>query len=113
MHELGLTNAIIRTTEETLKENGMSGANRITLEIGEFSGVIPRFLESCWKAVIIDTKFAETQLIIEKVPGILRCETCREEFPVPSGALRCPKCDSDKLTPIAGMDMIIKQIEAY
>ena len=54
MHELGLCDAMLKTIRHVLAEEKVETGEvrRIVLEIGELSGVVPRFMEESWKAVI-------------------------------------------------------------
>ena len=46
------------------------------------------------------------------MPGVARCLDCEEEFRIDLKSMRCPFCQSDKLMPISGQDMTLKEIEA-
>lgn len=113
MHEMGITDAMLKTVDRILAKEGMEGANRIVVQVGDLSGVVPRFLEDCWEAVAAGTKYQDTELVVETVPGTARCEDCKREFTVDIDDLRCPDCRSVKLTPLTGRDLTICQIEAY
>lgn len=113
MHELGLCDAVVRMMDGILKEEHMEGANGIVLEIGELSGVEAPFMESSWIAVTSGTKYENTKLKIEMIPGIARCMDCGKECQAVKYDLKCPFCHSEKLAPISGTDMTIKEIEAY
>ena len=113
MHEMGLMDAVLRTVERIRQDQQLGPVRKITIEVGELSGVVPRFLEECYEAVAAGTPFEKTELAIEMAPGLARCEDCRKEFRPVSTMLRCPACNGEKLTPIAGRDMIIKEIEVY
>lgn len=113
MHELGLCDAVVRMMDSILEEENMKGANKIVLEIGELSGVVEHFMKDSWIAVTARTKYESTKLQIEMVPGFARCIDCGAEFRVVACDFRCPACSGEKLMPISGTDMMIKQIEAY
>ena len=113
MHEMGLMDAVLRMVGRIQQEQQLGPVRKITLEVGELSGVVPRFLEECYEAVAAGTPFEKTELAIEMVPGLARCEDCFNEFRPITAVLRCPACNGEKLTPIAGKDMTIKEIEAY
>ena len=49
MHELGIVFHIIRQVEEIAVSNKVNEVKKVTLEIGEVSGVVPSYLEDCWK----------------------------------------------------------------
>ena len=113
MHEMGLTDAVLKMVDGILEKNGCRGASRITLEIGDLSGVVPRFVRDCWEAVADGTKYEATELVLETVPGTARCLDCGREFTVNLDELVCPDCLGRKLQPLTGTDMTIKEIEAY
>ena len=112
MHELGLCDALLRMVDGIVAEEKLTAVHKITLEIGELSGVVPRFMTDCWTAVADGTCYAQTALVIETVPGAARCEDCGVEFRVNPDDLRCPVCHGSRLTPISGKDMTLKEIEA-
>ena len=113
MHELGLCDAVLKTVDGIVKEEKLEGVSRVVLEIGMLSGVVPSFMTDCWQAVIDGTDYAQTELEIETVRGIARCEDCGKEFPVDLEKLKCPDCGGARLTPLTGRDLTIKEIEAY
>ena len=49
MHELGIVFHIIRTVEDVAKENHIARIQRVTLQLGEVSGVVESYLQDCWK----------------------------------------------------------------
>ena len=68
MHELGLCDALLRMVDGIVAEEKLTAVHKITLEIGELSGVVPRFMTDCWTAVADGTRYAQTALVIETVP---------------------------------------------
>lgn len=112
MHELGLMDAMLKTVQRIAQEESLHQVHKIVLEIGELSGVVPHFIEDCYEAVVADTPYEKTLLEIEMVPGIARCNACKIDFRIDLEALICPQCGGKFLTPIAGKDLTIKQIEA-
>ena len=112
MHELGLCDALLRMVREISVKEELTQVNKITLEIGELSGVLPNYMLDCWAAVIDGTEYRDTELVIETIPGMARCLDCEEEFRADLRSMRCPHCKSDKLMPISGNDMIVREIEA-
>lgn len=113
MHELGLTDALLRMVRDVAKKEELTHVETITLEIGELSGVVPHYMTDCWQAVIDGTEYQDTKLVIETVPGIASCMDCDEEFRIDLNSMRCPFCGSHNLTPVSGRDMLVKEIEAW
>lgn len=113
MHELGLCDALLRMVRDISAKEELSHVEKITLEIGELSGVVPHYMTDCWVAVTDGTEYRDTRLEIETIPGMARCLDCGEEFRIDLDTMRCPKCRGDKLTPLTGRDMTLKEIEAW
>ncbi len=113
MHELGLTDALLRTIKDIVRKEELTHVDSVTLEIGELSGVVPAYMTDCWAAVIDGTEFADTKLVIEPIPGIASCMDCDGEFRIDVNSFRCPFCGSHKLTPVSGRDMTLKEIAAW
>ena len=112
MHELGICDAILKTVDGIVKEEKIEKVHKVTLEVGMLSGVVPRFLTDCWQAVIDGTPYQDTELVIETINGLARCEDCGHEFSADLDRLYCPKCAGRRLTPLTGTDLTIREIEA-
>lgn len=113
MHELGICDAMLKMVRGVMKDEGLEGVNKITVEVGNLSGVVPRFMEECWVAVVDGTELEGTVLVAEEVIGRAKCLDCETEFDADLNNLKCPECGSDMLTPLSGRDLTIKEIEAY
>jgi hydrogenase nickel incorporation protein HypA/HybF len=113
MHELGIADAMLKMVTRIAGDDSLNKVNKVTVELGDLSGVVPRFLSDCWEAVIDGTQFKDTVLVINTVPGILRCEDCKNEFTANLDDLTCPICKGRKLTPLTGRDLTITEIEGY
>jgi hydrogenase nickel incorporation protein HypA/HybF len=113
MHELGLMDLVMRTVGRLIKEQNLTNVRKIVLEVGELSGTVPHFITDCYEAVVADTQYQDTELVLEIVPGIARCNDCHIEFRIDIKTLCCPVCNGKNLTPIGGKDLTIKEIEAY
>ena len=106
MHELGICDALLKMVADVAKQEGTTEVASVTT----LSGVIPRFLEDCWQAVIDGTEFANTAMIVETLEGEAQCLDCGETFTADFNDLRCPKCSGTKLNPISGRELTLKEI---
>ena len=113
MHELGLVFHIIKAVGETAEENGVSKVSRVTVQIGEVSGVIPEYLIDCWNwAVKREGRVMnEAKLLWEPLPAVTHCDNCGENYPTVEYAKICPHCGSDKTWLLTGNEFSIKEIE--
>lgn len=112
MHELGIISAIATTVLDIMKKEGLSSVEKIVLQVGELSGVLPHYVEECYPAAVYKTLLEKTKLEMEIIPGTVRCNQCGEEFNAVLHDLRCPKCRSENLEALTGRELIIKEILA-
>lgn len=112
MHELGLMAEIVDKIEAVAKENNVTEIETLVLDIGEYSGVVPEYVEECYPAVIEGTLLEKTTLKINVIPGKARCESCGTEFAVKGNENCCPRCGSQKCKVTEGGEFIIKEIVA-
>ena len=77
MHELGIVFHIIRTVEDVAKENHVARIQRVTLQLGEVSGVVESYLQDCWKWAAAKTDLLPgAELTVETIPAVTVCEDC-------------------------------------
>ena len=112
MHELGICDALLKMVDQIAKDEQLDGIRRITVEVGTLSGVVPKYLEDCWVAVTDGTELQDTEFVIEDLPGTAQCMDCGEEFTADVNDLRCPRCRGNKLVPLTGRDLTLKEILA-
>jgi hydrogenase nickel incorporation protein HypA/HybF len=113
MHEMGIVFSLMDTLRSVMKENKVSELKSVTLEVGEASMVVPRFMEDCWDAARRKTEFAKSELKIEIVKAEGRCNQCGNVFPISANNRICPHCGANNdFVTVTGMDLNIKEIEA-
>lgn len=110
MHELGIISSMVKTIEQIVQEQGLTQVQKLVLEVGELSGVVPRYTEECYPAAVYKTFMQDTVLELETVPGIVRCRTCGREFNAMQQDFHCPQCGGEDLEILSGNDVIIKEI---
>ncbi len=113
MHELGICDAMLKMVRGIIKDEQLEEVQRITVEVGTLSGVVPSYLADAWVAVTDGTELDGVEFVIEELEGTAACMDCGEEFPVNlTSAMKCPHCGSVKLTPLTGRDLTMKEILA-
>mgnify|MGYP002601648561 FL=1 len=113
MHELGTVFYVIKQVEQLCVENNLSTVGSVTLEIGEVSGIIPKYVQDCWDWAIKDTPYLKnTELKIETLPAVTYCEDCKQTYPTVKYAKICPHCKSEHTYLLSGNEYTIKEIEA-
>jgi hydrogenase nickel incorporation protein HypA/HybF len=110
MHELGILSSLVCTVEEIVQDEGLTEVEKIVIEVGELSGIVPRYIEQCYPAAVYKTFMEKTALELVVVPGIVKCRECGCIFNAVSNDLRCSDCDGQNLEILGGNDMIVKEI---
>lgn len=112
MHEMSLTEGVVRILEDQATQHGFAKVKTVWLEIGELSHVDPESMLFCWTAVAKGSPIAaEATLDIVRVPGQAWCLDCSEAVKIAQRYDPCPRCGGSKLTVTAGDEMRIKELE--
>ncbi len=113
MHELGIVFHIVKSVEAVAAENNVQKVNKVVLQIGEVSTVIPDYLQKCWKWKCDKTELMkDCELEVETIPAITYCEDCGQTYSTVEHAKTCPYCKSEHTYLIQGNEHVIKEIEA-
>lgn len=112
MHELGIVLEIVKQVEEHKQKNNLKDIEKLVLQIGELSGIVPRYIEDVYPIAIEKSSLKNMKLEIEITPGIGKCHECGLSFNLIQNNNTCPLCGSDKWDVITGRELIIKELHA-
>lgn len=113
MHELGIVFHVIRHVEQVGQAHGLSAVRRVTLELGEVSGVVGEYLTDCWKwAAAKSPLLQDAALEIEIIPAVTFCQGCNQTYETVQYGRICPYCASEDTYLLVGNEVNIKEIEA-
>lgn len=112
MHELGLIYQMVKTVDDVVAENHLSEVDKIVLQVGEMTDVVPSFLTEAWQVAKESTAYPNAKLELEIIKGTAKCLDCNFESEVKDFDLTCPKCNSPKLKLLSGREFEIKEILA-
>ncbi|MCC5645609.1 hydrogenase maturation nickel metallochaperone HypA [Nostoc sp. CHAB 5824] len=107
MHELGITQNIVAIVIEHAKG---AKVQRVLLEIGKLSAVMPDAIRFCFDICTQGTVLAGAKLEILEIPGLGRCRQCDTEFFLDKPFGTC-NCGSVQLDLVTGEELKIKEIE--
>jgi hydrogenase nickel incorporation protein HypA/HybF len=103
---------VIKTVENLAERNRLTKIDKIVLQIGELSSMIPRYIEACYPAAAEGTILQDTKLEIEVLPGNAICRKCNKVFNLIENNNKCPHCKSRDWEILCGKEFIIKEIVA-
>ncbi|ARN81193.1 hydrogenase maturation nickel metallochaperone HypA [Methylocystis bryophila] len=109
MHELAIAQAAIELAEQAARGRRV---RRVTIEVGEFSGVLPEALSFCFDLAAQGTLLDGAELDLRKISGLARCESCAAEFDVSSELATCA-CGATCLVYLHGRELNVKSIELF
>ncbi len=113
MHELGIVFSIIKQVEEIAVANKVKRVTEVTLEIGEVSGIVPKYLTDAWSWAVEHRsnymKGCALNIITLKAKSF--CTNCETAYDTLAHAKICPNCGSDKTYLLTGKEANIKDIK--
>lgn len=112
MHELGIVYQLIKTVDNIKIEQNVSEIEGITLQIGEMTDIVPKFIEEAWKVSVPETDYKNTKMQIEIIPARAKCSDCGYEDSVKNLGLNCPECSGSNFKIVSGREFLIKEIVA-
>ncbi|MBV9288555.1 MAG: hydrogenase maturation nickel metallochaperone HypA [Hyphomicrobiales bacterium] len=107
MHELSIACNVVELVAEAAAGRRV---RRVTLEIGQLSGVSPDALAFCFPEAAKGTDAEDAALEIREIEGAARCEACGEEFATPDLLTVC-SCGSFRFQRVRGDELNVKSIE--
>ncbi len=111
MHEYSLVRALLGEVREVRRERRLGPIARVTIEIGEFSGVEPVLLESAFADLCVESLGQSAELIYRVIPLTAECSTCREEFHVTEFKFRCPLCRGSDVRVVRGEEIRLVSLD--
>ena len=114
MHELPVTESILRVVLNYANQNNVQKVTKIFLEIGEMSDLEDEWMQRYFDYISKDTIAFEAKLDITKKPVVMECEECSKTFEVDikkEGEIVCPGCSSKNSRLISGREYFVKSIE--
>lgn len=107
MHELAITESIVAAIVERVEG---SRVDKVTLVIGELSGVEADSVRFCFEVCTKDTLLEGATLEILDVPGRAWCGGCQAEIALHEPIPLC-ECGSTDIEILGGQELTIKQVE--
>lgn len=107
MHELGIARNIVEIVSEAA---GGRRVERVRLQIGKLSAVMPDAIRFCFDTCAQGTVLEGAALEIDEIPGRGRCNLCSAELALTQLVARCD-CGSRDIRCIAGEEINIKEME--
>ena len=112
MHELPVTEGILKLAIDTAQRLGGRPITAINLVIGDLSSIVDDSVQFYFDILSKDTLAAGASLNFTREPATARCVDCDTHFSVnlpPVAA--CPSCQSPRLHVTGGRSFLLESIE--
>ncbi|MBF0561035.1 MAG: hydrogenase maturation nickel metallochaperone HypA [Alphaproteobacteria bacterium] len=111
MHEMSLTNGILRILEDQARTRNFSRVRTVWLEIGTLSHVDPEAIRFCFESTSKGTIAEEACLVILEPAGQAWCLDCSQSVTVTRRGDPCPICGGFMLHVTGGEELRITELE--
>lgn len=111
MHELPVTQSIVNICTEEAERINAKHVSKIILKVGELSGLVPDCIQYYFDIIADSTIVKGAELVIEKVPVKMVCNSCGYEGKMNLDTFDCPKCRSKDVKTVGGREFYIDTME--
>ncbi|AGK96654.1 MAG: hydrogenase maturation nickel metallochaperone HypA [Clostridium sp.] len=111
MHEVSIMENTINIISEKAKENNLKNISKITIKIGELSGVMSDSLIFAFNSLSKGTIAEGAKFLIEKVDATAMCDDCGITFEIDHFNKLCPNCNKFSTNILSGYELYVNTIE--
>jgi hydrogenase nickel incorporation protein HypA/HybF len=109
VHEYSIVQALLERVDAEADRRGATTVHRISIRIGELSGVDVGLLRTAYTLVRDRTRCAQAELDIDSVTAAWQCPACRRAIS-PGDFLRCSDC-ARAAELVTGGEILLDRIE--
>ncbi len=112
MHELSIALNLIELAEDAARSAGARSVEVVHLRLGVMAGVVNDALLFGYEVACRGTLLEGSRLVIEDVPLVVYCPSCRRESTLASiQSLQCPHCGTFTADVRSGTELQLVSLE--
>jgi hydrogenase nickel incorporation protein HypA/HybF len=111
MHELSVTEGLLKIVSEEAEKSGVGKVTRIDIVIGDLTSIIDDSVQFYFDILSRGTVAEGAVLSFRRVEPEFSCLTCEYVFKKKSYDYRCPECGGKSLITSKGQEFYIESIE--
>ena len=114
MHELPITESILKIVLKHAEKNNVQKVMTIHLRVGKLSDLEDEWIQRYFDYLSKGTLAEGARLKIERTPIVIQCNACAHSYEVDTadmGSAVCPECGEKDGTLISGREYYIKDME--
>ena len=109
VHEYSVVQALMERVLAEASARGATAVHRLSVRIGELSGIEPGLLASAYTLVKDNGLCDASELDIRRVPAVWACRDCGRQV-AKGEILRCPACSAPAKL-VSGDEILLERIE--
>lgn len=111
MHEMAVTESILRIAVEEAEKRKASKVINIKIKLGSITGLVPQCIQEYFDIVSEGSVAEKAELIFDKIPAVIKCEKCEKESKMEHFRMICPFCGDRRVKVISGKEFYIESME--
>ncbi|MDO4293820.1 MAG: hydrogenase maturation nickel metallochaperone HypA [Eubacteriales bacterium] len=111
MHELSITESILRTCLAEARRQNALRIRIIRLRLGPFSGIVPECIQMYLELLAEGTIAEGARIEAVTAPLQVRCRDCGRESRITRRHIACPHCGSLRLQILSANEFMIESME--
>ena len=111
MHELSVTENILEICTQHAQQAGARKVTSVNLVIGQFSSFVDDSVQFYWDLLTEGTICEKATLHFRRIPALMKCRQCGNEFNLGQMMSPCPSCGSMEIELLAGEEFYVDSIE--
>ncbi len=111
MHELAVTESILKIAEKHAIQAEAKKVTDIYIVIGKLSSIVDDSIQFYWDMISKETVCEEAALHFERIPAKVLCLNCSHQFELPNELIPCPQCNSMQIKVLKGEEFWVDSIE--
>jgi hydrogenase nickel incorporation protein HypA/HybF len=111
MHELAIAMSLVEQAEKVAREQHAVAIPRISVRVGQLSGVDPEALRGAFPLAAEGTPAEGAELVVEVIEARVHCRACGHSSTPSAPFIYCVECRSTEVDVEAGRELYIKSVE--
>jgi len=111
VHELSVTESVLKIALKHAEQAGARRIERINLAIGALSGIVDESVQFYFDFISKDTIAEGAELCFRRVPARFCCMLCGAEYEPRGEDWTCPECEGRQPQAIGGREFLVESIE--
>ena len=111
MHELAITESIVKSAVPKAQAAGAKRILTINLKLGELSDIVPSCIEHYLQYAAKGTLAEGAKIHVGRIPVRIKCRDCLRDSEIKRHTFTCPECGSSNIELIQGREYYIDSLE--